>query len=158
MMSLHLFQMGFPCWSAAKHCLKLSTDLNLSFILYVGKVSQVTYPLWDLMHSSKMAWPYSPMCRIRPCSGWCFTPTAALSCILPNTLQAAGKWNLAVYLQPSPQVFLYKCSKQLVAQTLFPGRRRHLNFFWYSELCQGSWNFISRTRDWLSWNIFYMGR
>lgn len=65
------------------------------------------------MHSSKTAWPYSSLCRIKPCSGWSFTPPAVLSCTLPNTLQAAGKWNIAVYVHPSPQVFLYQCSKQL---------------------------------------------
>lgn len=34
-----------------------------------------------------------------------------------------------MYLQPSPQVFLYICSKQLVALALFPSRRRLLTFF-----------------------------
>lgn len=145
--------MEYPHWSAAERCLKLSSDLNIYFILYVEKVSQATHSLWDLTHSNKMAWPYSSVCRImhhssQPLS-WGFTPPAVLSCILPNILQAPGKWNILVYLWPSPQVFLYKRSKQLVVLALFPSPRR----LHYSGLCQGSWFCISRSTDWFSWNI-----
>lgn len=121
--------MRYPHWSAAKHCLKLSNDLNVSFILYVGKVSQVTHSLWDLIHSNKVAWPYSSLCRSSVPVNLPTTPTAVLYCILPNILQAPGKGNILMYLQPRPQVFLYKCWKQLVAPALFPSRRRLLTFF-----------------------------